>query len=135
MEHAYFKNLETYSSETALALTEVINQLVFDINGLIPVVTQDSESKDVLMFAWMNKQAFLQTISTRRMTYWSRSRQKLWVKGETSGHSQILACMSIDCDGDAVLCQVQQSGSACHTNRSSCFYLIVDDVHQQVIVR
>ena len=69
------------------------------------------------MFAWMNKDALRKTLATKRMTYWSRSRQQLWVKGETSGHVQRLVAISFDCDGDAILCQVEQQGAACHTGR------------------
>lgn len=86
------------------------------------------------MLAWMNKQALLLTISTKRMTYWSRSRERLWKKGETSGHVQALVSISFDCDGDAILCQVDQTGAACHTGRADCFYLKVDVKKQQVFI-
>jgi phosphoribosyl-AMP cyclohydrolase len=86
------------------------------------------------MLAWMNKDALLQTLESGRMTYWSRSRKKLWVKGETSSHYQTLVSMRLDCDGDAILCQVQQSGVACHTGRANCFYFEVDRDNQAVTV-
>ena len=86
------------------------------------------------MFAWMNKESIKQTLATRIMTYWSRSRGSLWVKGETSGHTQSLISMQIDCDGDALLCRVSQAGAACHTGRVDCFYLHVDSKSQKVII-
>ena len=134
MKHDYFVKLERASDLTEFRLDDIIEQLAFNEQGLIPVITQDAETKDVLMFAWMNKVALEQTLSTKRVTYWSRSRQQLWVKGETSGHTQSLVSMAFDCDGDTVLCQVIQSGAACHTGRPNCFYLEVDTDHRKVIV-
>jgi phosphoribosyl-AMP cyclohydrolase len=93
---------------------------------LIPVITQDATGKAVLMFAWMNKEALYQTLSMGRMTYWSRSRKQLWLKGETSGHIQTLVSMAFDCDGDAILCQVNQEGAACHSAQNPCFYINFD---------
>lgn len=134
MKRNYFQTLEQYSDSTQLELAEVVDQLSFNEQGLIPVITQDADGKDVLMLAWMNQQALLLTLSTKRVTYWSRSRQQLWVKGETSGHTQTLISMSFDCDGDAILCQVSQLGAACHTNRPNCFYLNVDAEQQRVTI-
>ncbi len=134
MKHSYFEKLEQVSDLTSFGLSEVVDQLAFNEQGLIPVITQDAKSKDVLMFAWMNKEALELTLSTKRMTYWSRSRKQLWIKGETSGHTQSLVSMAFDCDGDTVLCQVSQSGAACHTGRPNCFYLKVDTEHRQVVV-
>ena len=88
----------------------------------------------MLMFAWMNMEALHKTLATKKVTYWSRSRQQLWVKGETSGHVQRVISISFDCDGDAILCQVELQGTACHTGRKSCFYLNVESENQQVIV-
>lgn len=99
--------------------------LVYDDRGLIPVVAQDHGSGDVLMLAWMNREAVARTLATRRVTYWSRSRAAFWVKGETSGHVQKLVEMRVDCDRDCLLVRVEQSGPACHTNRRSCFYTAV----------
>jgi phosphoribosyl-AMP cyclohydrolase len=82
----------------------------------------------------MNMEALHKNLATKKMTYWSRSHQQLWVKGETSGHVQRLISMSFDCDGDAILCQVEQQGTPCHTGRKSCFYLNVESENQQVIV-
>ena len=101
--------------------------LHFDANGLIPCITQDAGSGEVLMLAWMNAGAVAKTLETGRMTYWSRSRQALWVKGETSGHTQTLVDLRIDCDRDGLLARVAQTGPACHTNRRSCFYTAIRD--------
>lgn len=99
--------------------------LQYDAKGLIACITQDHASGEVLMFAFMSAQSVAQTLSTGRMTYWSRSRQALWVKGETSGHSQMLVELRIDCDRDALLALVRQEGPACHTGRRSCFYTAI----------
>jgi phosphoribosyl-AMP cyclohydrolase len=101
--------------------------LRYDAAGLIPVVVQDAETQQVLMLAWMNAAAVARTLATGRMTYWSRSRQAFWVKGETSGHTQDLVELRVDCDRDSLLARVRQVGPACHTNRKSCFYNAVRD--------
>ena len=98
------------------------SELKTDEKGLIPVVVQDYQTNDVLMMAYMNEEAFNATISTGRMTYYSRSRQELWEKGLTSGHFQYLKSMEVDCDNDTLLAKVYQVGAACHTNNRSCFY-------------
>ena len=134
MKHRYFSSIENLPEQSEFSLQEVMDQLVFNEQGLIPVITQDANSKDVLMFAWMNAQALEQTLLTRKVTYWTRSRQKLWVKGESSGHFQTLVNMSFDCDGDVILCQVHQVGAACHTGRENCFYLNVDLDKQRVVI-
>ena len=135
MERAYFQELENHSEDIVLELNAVIDKLAFNEQGLMPVITQDDHSKDVLMFAWMNKEALFHTLNTYKVTYWSRSRQELWVKGETSGHTQALVSMFFDCDGDVILCKVNQSGAACHTGRPDCFYLEVDADVRQVTVQ
>ena len=89
---------------------------------LIAAIAQDSDSGEVLMLAWMNKSALAATIATGRATYWSRSRNELWVKGATSGHTQTVISMSLDCDGDAILLKVNQLGGACHTGERTCFH-------------
>lgn len=101
--------------------------LVYNEAGLIPAIAQDADSGDVLMMAWMNASAVEKTLETGRVTYWSRSRQAFWVKGETSGHTQELVAFRVDCDRDCLLVTVRQVGPACHTNRHSCFYTEVRD--------
>lgn len=101
--------------------------LRYDANGLIPAIAQDHASGEVLMMAWMNADAVAQTLASGRVTYWSRSRQSYWVKGESSGHVQQLVEMRVDCDRDCLLVLVQQTGPACHTNRRSCFYTALRD--------
>lgn len=95
--------------------------------GLIPAIAQDEATGDVLMMAWMNAEAVMRTLETGRVTYWSRSRQAFWVKGETSGHVQELVDFRVDCDRDCLLLVVRQTGPACHTHRKSCFYTAVRD--------
>lgn len=98
----------------------------FNADGLIAAIAQDAASGEVLMFAWMNAAALTATIETGRATYWSRSRQELWVKGATSGNTQEVSDLWIDCDQDAILIKVRQTGGACHTGRTSCFYRKID---------
>jgi phosphoribosyl-AMP cyclohydrolase len=99
--------------------------LKFDVNGLIPAIAQDHDSGDVLMMAWMNEESLKRTLQTGQVTYWSRSRQAFWAKGESSGHVQRLVELRVDCDRDCLLLLVRQEGPACHTNRRSCFYTAV----------
>lgn len=101
--------------------------LRYDAAGLIPCVAQDAVSGQVLMLAWMNAEAVARTLSSGRVTYWSRSRQDFWVKGEISGHVQELVDLRVDCDGDSLLAIVRQTGPACHTGRLSCFYISTRD--------
>ena len=99
--------------------------------GLVPAVVQDTHTKDVLMLVWMNEEALRLTLTTGKATYWSRSRQQLWVKGETSGHTQKVVSVHVDCDADTVLLEVEQTGAACHTLTPTCFTgrrLNADDV-------
>ncbi|MGC1505705.1 MAG: phosphoribosyl-AMP cyclohydrolase [Sulfitobacter sp.] len=101
--------------------------LVFNDAGLIPAIAQDAESREVLMLAWMNAESIARTLDTGRVTYWSRSRQSFWIKGETSGHTQELVELRFDCDQDCILVLVNQTGAACHTGRRHCFYRAVKD--------
>ncbi len=101
--------------------------LRYDAAGLIPCIAQDHATGEVLMFAWMNAASVARTLGTGKVTYWSRSRAALWVKGETSGHVQQLVELRIDCDRDCLLAMVEQTGPACHTNRRTCFYTAVKD--------
>lgn len=114
-------NCDNASSLNAVDLS----QLKFE-NGLIPAIVQDAESKEVLMFAYMNEEALKLTIETKIAHYWSRSRQSLWKKGETSGHFQHVVQICFDCDADALLLKVDQEGGACHTGYRSCFYRTID---------
>ena len=100
----------------------LIAAVAFDQNGLVPVITQSHESGEVLMLAWMNREALVETVASGRLCYWSRSRRRLWRKGERSGQVQRLVALRLDCDGDTLLALVDQTGVACHTGRRSCFY-------------
>lgn len=100
-----------------------LNEIKWTEDGLVPVIVQDHASGKVLMFAWMNREALAETARTGRAVYWSRSRRRLWRKGEASGHTQGVREIRLDCDNDSVLLQVeQQGGIACHTGRQSCFF-------------
>jgi phosphoribosyl-AMP cyclohydrolase len=101
--------------------------LKFDAAGLVPCIAQDAESGAVLMMAWMSEASVRHTLETGRVTYWSRSRQAFWIKGESSGHVQTLVELRVDCDRDCLLVLVRQQGPACHTNRRSCFYTAIRD--------
>jgi len=103
-----------------------MDSVVYNEKGLVPVITQDDDNGDVLMMAWMNEEALRLTLETKRMTYYSRSRSCLWIKGETSGHYQQLVSIAIDCDGDTLLARVIQQGAACHTGNRTCFYRKLD---------
>ncbi len=105
-----------------------IDDVRFDAGGLIPAIAQDAHTGVILMVAWMNAESLAETAATRRAVYWSRSRQRLWRKGEESGHQQIVHEIRLDCDGDVILLKVEQKGGiACHTGRESCFFRRLDD--------
>ena len=107
---------------------EILKNVIYDENGLVVCVIQDCHSKHIRMVAYMNKEALERTLRTGKMTYFSRSRNKLWIKGETSGYFQYMKGLSIDCDGDALLFQVEQVGGiSCHTGNVSCFYRDLDE--------
>lgn len=103
-----------------------LNQLKFDANGLIPAIVQDDKSGQVLMMAWMNRQAVEKTIETGQTHFFSRSRNKQWLKGESSGHVQNVKSIAMDCDQDVLLIRAEQVGAACHTGYYSCFYRQLD---------
>jgi phosphoribosyl-AMP cyclohydrolase len=103
-------------------LSAVLNAIPWNAFGLIAAIAQQHDRGEVLMLAWMNRAALEETLSTGQVCYWSRSRQQLWRKGETSGHRQRLVEARLDCDGDAILLLVEQHGPACHTGRRNCFY-------------
>lgn len=102
--------------------SQSLSRIRFDGRGLVPVIAQQHDTGEVLMLAWMNAEAVAATLETGRVTYWSRSRGELWRKGDTSGHIQTLVEMSVDCDGDALLVKVDQTGPACHTGAHNCFF-------------
>lgn len=120
------KETEALAEGTRLAWADVRAALRFDANGLIPAIAQQHDTGEVLMLAWMNATALDETLASGRVVYWSRSRQQLWRKGESSGQIQRLVDARIDCDGDALLLRVDQTGPACHTGRRSCFYHRID---------
>ena len=99
-----------------------VSAVKFDSDGLVPAIAQSKQSGEVLMFAWMTKATLEETLATGQVTYWSRSRQKSWRKGETSGNHQRLVEAYVDCDGDTLLLKVDQMGPACHTGAPSCFF-------------
>lgn len=124
---ALFKQLERASPDDSLpAVATLLAAVRFNADGLIPAIAQQHDSKEVLMMAWMNREALEETLTTQRVCYYSRSRRKLWRKGESSGQQQQLVSAVLDCDGDTLLLQVAQTGPACHTGRRSCFYIAVD---------
>ncbi|NDK32262.1 phosphoribosyl-AMP cyclohydrolase [Nesterenkonia haasae] len=98
-----------------------LENVKYNADGLVPAIAQDTKTGSVLMLAWMNAEALMATLKTRRGTYWSRSRKALWVKGESSGNVQHVKSVSLDCDGDTVLLVVDQTGPACHTGSDTCF--------------
>ena len=117
-----------------------LDEVKWDANGLVPVIAQEQGSNDVLMFAWMNREALARTAASGRAVYWSRSRSKLWAKGEESGHVQQVHEIRLDCDNDVVLLNVTQNGRAdgdpaiaCHTGRHSCFFHLYRDGQWQVV--
>lgn len=134
MSREFFQQIEGEPKGQWWPLPETIAQLSFDSQGLIPVIAQQFDTGQVLMMAWMNQAALEQTLATGQVTYWSRSRQAFWVKGESSGNTQTLKELRIDCDGDALLCLVDQTGGACHTQRSNCFYFSINVQQQRVII-
>lgn len=117
-----------------MTVLEAVKDLKYNSDGLIPVITQDARSGEVLMLAWANTEALELTLSTKEGTYYSRSRQELWVKGKTSGHTQKVLAVRYDCDSDAVLYLVEQQGPACHTGKQSCFHnpLMEEEGHTQL---
>jgi phosphoribosyl-AMP cyclohydrolase len=115
-------------------VSDWLDQVRFDAQGLVTAVAQDAVSQRVLMVAFMNRQALQETAQTGWATYFSRSRQKLWRKGEESGHRQRVLELRLDCDGDVVLLQIEQAGGiACHTGRASCFYSVLKDGQWQPV--
>ena len=121
-----FKDNEQQPEGFSVPLREALDNLVFNEAGLVPVIDQQHDTGEVLMFAWMNRQAIEETLATGRVCYYSRSRKTLWRKGESSGQTQTLKELRVDCDGDVLLARVEQTGAACHTGRRDCFYWKLD---------
>lgn len=107
---------------TRATIDGVLAEISFNEAGLVPAIAQQHDSGEVLMLAWMNRESIAETLTTGQVCYWSRSRQSLWRKGETSGHKQRLIDLVIDCDGDTLLLKVAQTGPACHTGQPTCFF-------------
>ncbi|MDF2395064.1 phosphoribosyl-AMP cyclohydrolase [Pseudomonas sp. 3MA1] len=126
-------DLESAAQGSRWPLTAVLDALPWNSDGLIAAIAQQHDSGEVLMLAWMNRRALAETLASGQVCYWSRSRQCLWRKGESSGHRQRLIEARLDCDGDAVLLQVDQHGPACHTGRPNCFYNAIRDGAVEVI--
>ena len=124
--------LEQAEVGQGLPLPDVLDAIPWNANGLVATIAQQHDTGEVLMLAWMNRTALEETLATSQVCYWSRSRQQLWRKGETSGHRQHLIEARLDCDGDAILLRIEQQGPACHTGRPSCFYNSIQS--DQVVV-
>lgn len=122
-----FKDNEQQPEGFQVSLSEALDNLKYNAEGLVPAIAQQHDTGEVLMMAWMNAESVARTLDTGRVTYWSRSRQSFWVKGESSGHVQELVDFRVDCDRDCLLVVVKQNGPACHTNRRTCFYTAVRD--------
>jgi phosphoribosyl-AMP cyclohydrolase len=127
------KQTEKFAIGDSLSWAEVIETLPFNADGLLPAISQQYDTGEVLMMAWMNRESLEETLNSGRVCYFSRSRQKLWRKGESSGQVQMLQEMRFDCDGDTILLIVDQTGPACHTGRRSCFYNAVKGDRLEVI--
>lgn len=128
-----FKQLEKAQQGDQFDWSALLEQVKFDQQGLIPAIAQQHDTLEVLMMAWMDRQALEETLQTQRVCYWSRSRQAYWRKGEESGQIQQLKELRFDCDGDAILLLVDQTGPACHTGRKSCFYTAVHNDHADIL--
>lgn len=121
-----FKQNESKESGFRVALSDALDSLCFNELGLIPAIAQQHDSGEILMMAWMNLQAIEETLETGQVCYYSRSRGTLWRKGESSGQTQALVELRVDCDGDTLLLKVDQKGAACHTGRRDCFFWKAD---------
>lgn len=129
----FWSELEQAATGTRRSLSEVLDQLAFNEQGLIVAVAQQADTGEVLMLAWMNRESLAITLQEGRACYWSRSRNRLWRKGESSGQVQWLKGIRVDCDGDALLLLVDQHGPACHTGRKSCFYFDLNGERLEVV--
>ena len=127
-----FWKIELFIKKKRILRVEPVNlsnaKLKYNEKGLIPVVVQDNKTSEVLMMAWMNPHSLKNTLELKTMVYWSRSRNELWLKGKTSGHTQQLVELLVDCDNDCLLAKVDQVGPACHTNNKSCFFTFINSI-------
>lgn len=124
----------TDTSSQTPAQADYLEQLNWTDDGLLPAIAQDHQTGDILMMAWMNRESLALTVAEQRAIYWSRSRQKLWRKGEESGHVQLIREIRLDCDADVIILKVEQIGDiACHTGRRSCFYRRLDNGNWQTV--
>ncbi len=130
-----FKSIEKAQQGTLYDWKDIKTSISFDHKGLIPAIAQQYDSGEVLMLAWLNAESLEETLRTNRVCYWSRSRQQLWRKGEISGQIQLLKELRFDCDGDAILLLVDQTGPACHTGRRSCFFLGIDNNQAKILTK
>ncbi|MDZ7852900.1 MAG: phosphoribosyl-AMP cyclohydrolase [Halomonas sp.] len=128
-----FKSLERAPGDSRFSLTGILDAIRVNADGLIPAIAQQHDSGEVLMMAWMNREALEETLKTGRVCYWSRSRGKLWRKGESSGQQQHLKGAALDCDGDTLLLKVDQTGPACHSGRRSCFYVALEGDEARIV--
>jgi phosphoribosyl-AMP cyclohydrolase len=117
----------TFTVANPNARARLLDTIRFDMRGLVPVISQQHDTGEVLMLAWMNREAVEETLKTGQVCYYSRSRKELWRKGATSGQVQALVDLRLDCDGDALLALVDQTGVACHTGRRNCFFFALRD--------
>jgi phosphoribosyl-AMP cyclohydrolase len=124
---------KTWRSPPLAAVTRALDAIKFDADGLVPAIAQQHDSGEVLMMAWMNREAVVATLNSGAATYFSRSRNALWRKGEQSGQTQTLIDFRIDCDGDTLLLLVDQKGVACHTGRHNCFFRAIRDANLATI--
>ena len=122
-----FKDNEQQPEGFSVPLNQALDNLAFNDAGLVPVIAQQHDTGEVLMFAWMNRAAIEETLATGQVCYYSRSRKTLWRKGESSGQTQTLKALRVDCDGDVLLASVEQTGAACHTGRRDCFFWKLDN--------
>ena len=115
-------------------MSDWLDQIKWNEAGLVPAIAQDEKTGDNLMVAWMNREALQETVETKKAVYWSRSRKKIWRKGEESGHQQIVKEVRLDCDADVIVLKIEQKGGiACHTGRHSCFYRVYTDGQWQAV--
>lgn len=131
--NSFWQQLEKAETGTRKTFDEVLDQLAFNEQGLITAIAQQADTGEVLMLAWMNRESLEITMKEGRACYWSRSRNQLWRKGESSGQVQQLKAIRVDCDGDALLLLVDQQGPACHTGRRSCFYFDLNGERLEVL--